>query len=125
MNKYSYVKYNFENLEVYELANELVMEVYKTSRTFPKEELFGPTSQLRRASVSVVLNIAEGSARGSKKEFIRFLNHAIGSLFETKAAIILGVKLGYCREEKVDTLIKMIDRLFFKLSAFKKSLAEK
>lgn len=117
-----YIKYNFENLEVYQLANDFAVEIYKTSNKFPKEELFGLTSQLRRAVVSVVLNIVEGSGRGSKKDFSRFINQAIGSLLEVKAILILTVKLKYLPESTAKQLFSSIDKLFFKLVAFKKSL---
>lgn len=119
-----YIKYNFENLEIYQLANDLVVEIYKISNRFPKEELFGLTSQLRRAVVSIVLNIVEGSGRGSKKDFSRFINQAIGSLLEVKAILILAVKLKYLPESTARQLFSSIDKLFFKLTAFKKSLID-
>ena len=96
-----YIKYNFENLEIYQLAYDFVVEIYKISNRFPKEELFGLISQLRRAVISVVLNIVEGSGRGSKKDFARFINQAIGSLLEVKAILILAVKLKYLPEDSV------------------------
>lgn len=66
--------YRFENLEVWKLGKEFVVEIYKITKNFPKDELFGLTSQLRRAAVSVVLNIAEGSDRKSDNEFKIFKN---------------------------------------------------
>lgn len=117
-----YIKYNFENLEIYQLANDFVVEIYKISNRFPKEELFGLISQLRRAVISVVLNIVEGSGRGSKKDFARFINQAIGSLLEVKAILILAVKLKYLPEDSVRDIFPLIDKLFFKLTAFKKTL---
>ncbi|MGB9707023.1 MAG: four helix bundle protein [Microgenomates group bacterium] len=119
-----YIKYNFENLEIYQLANDLVIEIYKISNRFPKEELFGLTSQLKRAVVSIVLNIVEGSGRGSKKDFARFINQAIGSLLEVKATLILAIKLKYLPESTAKRLFSPIDKLFFKLTAFKKSLKD-
>jgi four helix bundle protein len=73
-----YQKYNFENLEVYQLANQLLKRIYKISSKFPKNEIFVLTNQIRRAMLSVVLNIAEGSIK-SKKEFTRFINIALAS----------------------------------------------
>ena len=69
-----YIKYNFENLEIYNLANDLVLEIYKITSHFPREELFGLISQIKRAVISIVLNIVEGSGRNSKKDFSRFIN---------------------------------------------------
>ena len=81
-------------------ADKLAHKVYKVTRDFPREELYGLTSQLRKAALSVVLNIIEGFARQSKKEHKRFLEIAYGSLKETKYLII------FCHEEK---LIKTVD----------------
>ena len=117
-----YIKYNFENLEIYQLSSDFAVKIYEISRRFPKEEVFGLTSQLRRATVSVVLNIAEGSGRGSKKDFARFINQAIGSLLEVKAILILSVKLEYLPEGVARDNFPHIDKLFFKLTAFKKCL---
>ena len=72
-------------LRTFELADEVVMLVYRTTARFPKEELFGPTSQIRRAAVSVPSNIVEGCARDSGAEYLRFLNIAFGSLRELGA----------------------------------------
>ena len=120
-----YIKYNFENLEVYNLSNNFALKIYKISNNFPKEELFGLTSQIKRAATSVVLNIVEGSGRGSKKDFARFINQAIGSLLEVKAVLILTVKLKYISKGTAGELFLLIDKLFFKLIAFKKSLINK
>jgi len=69
-------------LKAFELADGLVMAVYQATRSFPKDELFGLTSQLRRAAVSVAANIVEGCARDGEKEYLNFLNLAFGSLRE-------------------------------------------
>lgn len=118
-----YQKYGFENLEVYELAEELVLEIYNLSRQFPKEETFCLISQLHRAVISTSLNIAEGSSRKSKKDFLHFIDIAIGSLFETKSVLRLSVKLKYITEKQLMTVSNNINVLFFKLLAFKKYLA--
>lgn len=117
-----YIKYNFENLEIYNLANDLVLEIYKITSHFPREELFGLISQIKRAVISIVLNIVEGSGRNSKKDFSRFISQAIGSLLEVKAALILAVKLNYISNETGKEAFLLIDKLFFKLLAFKKAL---
>ena len=81
MDKEKKMKFNFENLEVYNDAVDYANRVYAISKKFPKDEIFGITNQIRRASVSIPVNIAEGSSR-RKKEFIRFLNISFGSSYE-------------------------------------------
>ncbi|MEG3070196.1 MAG: four helix bundle protein [Candidatus Syntrophopropionicum ammoniitolerans] len=76
-------------LIVWQKAHDLVLKIYETTQDFPKEELFGLTSQIRRAAVSVASNIVEGKARGTAREFRRFLFMARGSLEETKYQIYL------------------------------------
>ena len=78
---------NYENLEVWKEAVKLAVLIYKETKGFPKEELYGLTSQLRRAIISVSINIAEGAGRSSKQEFIRFINIALGSLNETESLV--------------------------------------
>jgi len=116
------MKYNYEKLEVYQLAKDYATKVYKLTSIIPKEEQFGLISQIRRAAVSVVLNIVEGSSRKSKKDFAIFVERSIGSLIETRAAIDLSVDLGYTERKEYDNLDALIDELFFKLQALKKSL---
>ena len=119
-----YREYRFEKLEVYELGEELVVIVYDICREFPRSEEFGLTSQLKRAIVSVVLNIAEGSAFAGDKEFRRFVGISIGSLVETRAGLLLAIKLNFIKRENVENVFRLIDSLFFKLLALKKSLSE-
>ncbi len=119
------VKYNFENLEVYNLGKKLIIEIYRLSSNFPKEEMYGLTSQIRRACVSVVLNIAEGTSRKSKKEFSIFIDRSIGSLIETKACLNITQDLEYINEDKLKELLPKIDELYFKLLKFKKYLDNK
>ena len=114
-------KYNFENLEVYRLARDLVREIYDVSKNFPREEIFVLTSQLRRAAISVLLNIAEGSIK-SKKEFARFIDISIGSLLETKTCLNIAVDLKYMHQNKLRELVEKIDQLFFKLLSLRKYL---
>jgi four helix bundle protein len=75
----------------------LAKQVYAMTRTFPGDERFGLTAQMRRAAVSVPSNIAEGQARRGRKEFIQFLSHAEGSLAELDTQLMLAIELGYCR----------------------------
>jgi four helix bundle protein len=98
------MKYAFENLEVWQKSRELVKLIYKLTFSFPTEEKFGLTSQMRRASVSVSSNIAEGSTRWSQKDQARFYEIAFGSLIEVLNQAILSNDLGFMDE---DSLIKM------------------
>lgn len=115
-------KYNYENLEIYRLANNLVIEIYKITSKFPRSEIFGLVSQLRRAVVSVVLNIVEGSSRFAKKEFAIFIERSIGSLIEVRAGIQIAEKLGFIGKENMENIFNKIDELYFKTQKFKKYL---
>ena len=85
----------FHRLRVWQEAHTLVLLIYKATRSFPKEELFGLTSQIRRAAVSIAANIVEGHARNSRKEFIQFLSISKGSLVEVEYYIQLASDLSY------------------------------
>ena len=85
-------------LRAFELADQLAIAVYKGTTSFPKEEVFGLTSQIRRAAVSIASNIVEGSARASETEYIRFLSIAYGSAREVEYQIGLSHRLGFLPE---------------------------
>lgn len=93
-----------DKLIVRKKAHELTLEIYMTTRDFPKDELYGLTSQMRRASTSIPCNIAEGKARGSNKEFKRFLLIARGSLEELKYQLTLSKDLNYIDKTQYDEL---------------------
>jgi four helix bundle protein len=106
---------NFQDLLVWQKSHELTLKVYKISVTFPKEELFGLTSQIRRAASSIATNIAEGSGRNSDAEMKRFLIISTGSCSEVEYQLILSKDLGYISEAlykelscEVVTLRKML-----------------
>ena len=86
---------NYRNLKAFELPDELVLRVYKATKMFPRDELFGLTSQLRRAAVSIPSNIVEGASRDKEAEFLRFLDMAYGSASELDYQISLAYRLGY------------------------------
>lgn len=92
---YTVMSGTFKDLKCYQRGMDLALFVYEITRGFPKEEMFGLSSQLRRASVSVMSNIAEGKGRSTEKDLIRFLAAARGSLFEIEAQIALAEKLSY------------------------------
>ena len=108
-----------EKLEAWSLAIDFVIQIYRATDAFPKEEKFGLTSQLRRAAVSVPANIAEGAARNSEKEFIHFLSNAQGSASELDTELIIANRLGYVDDEKIAELqvkLEKIGRLITGLS---------
>lgn len=86
---------NHTQLKAWQEAIELTKELYLVTTKFPAEERFGITSQIRRSAVSVPANIAEGSARGSKKEMLRFLFIALGSLSELETLLLIAANIGY------------------------------
>ena len=86
-------------LRAFELADRLVLAIYAETKTFPKVEQFGLTSQLRRAAVSVASNIVEGCARDSQADYIRFLDIAFGSIREVEYQLTLAQRLGYMSED--------------------------
>jgi four helix bundle protein len=90
---------SYKDLVVWQKSVELVTEIYAATAKFPREEAFGLTSQLRRCAVSVPSNIAEGQGRATRGEFIQFLAHARGSLFELETQVHIAGKLGYLSGE--------------------------
>ncbi len=97
--------HNYKELKVWQKAMDLVVEIYSLTRTFPKDELFGLTNQLRRAAVSIALNIAEGAGCESDVEFARFLDIALRSTYETVTALQIATRLKYSKQEITDPLI--------------------
>lgn len=86
---------NHKDLDVWKLSVECVSEIYTITKTFPKDEFYGLTNQIRRSAVSIPSNIAEGSARQSDKELIQFLHVALGSLSELETQLIIAKNLAY------------------------------
>ena len=97
---------SYRDLIAWQKAIALVTEIYRITRQFPKEEIYGLTSQLRRAAVSIPSNIAEGQSRLSKLEFKNFLSHARGSLVEVETQLLIARNLGYLSESAADLLLK-------------------
>lgn len=93
------------DLEVWQKSMQFVTALYRETAAFPKQELYGITSQLRRAAVSVPSNIAEGCGRSSKKEFHLFLSHARGSLLEVETQVEIARNLGYVSEKRFRELL--------------------
>ena len=97
---------DFRDLNVWKKSHALVLAVYKASRSFPKEELYSLTSQLRRAAASVSANISEGCGRGSDAEFGRFLQMAMGSASETEYHLLLANDLHYLNDDAFNELTR-------------------
>ncbi|CAN5248288.1 four helix bundle protein [soil metagenome] len=96
--------HNFKQLSVWQKAMGLTVEVYKATMRFPKEEMYGLTSQVRRASISICANIAEGCGRGTDKDFRRFLEIANASAFEVECLLILSQNLEFIDNDRADDL---------------------
>ncbi len=104
-------------LEVWQLAHQLTLEVYKVSSAFPSSELYGLTSQIRRSASSVPTNIIEGQGRQYKKEFIQFLYIAKASLDETNYHLFLAKDLRYISDEEYKEILELCTRI--KMMLFK------
>ena len=109
-------------LRAFELADQLALAVYQTTKTFPKDEMFGMTSQIRRAAVSVLSNIVEGCARNSDADFLRFLDMAFGSGRQLEYQMSLATRLGYINKTESQQLDSIVNELMKVLSGLIKSL---
>lgn len=95
---------HFRKILVWQKSISLVTKIYKSTCNFPKEEIFGLTSQIKRSSISIPSNIAEGSGRESNKDFLRFLYISLGSLFEMQTQLEIAKNIEYLREEEFTNL---------------------
>ena len=112
-----------KDLEVYKSSLDLVVMVYEITKALPSSENYGLTSQMRRAAVSIPSNIAEGSSRGSTKDFIRFINIATGSLSELETQLVIAEKIGYFdTTNEINDSITSIRKMLYRL---KQSLNKK
>lgn len=100
---------SYKDLIVWQRAMELVTEIYRISKSFPKEEIFGLTSQIRRAAVSVPSNIAEGHGRMTGGEYLQALGHARGSLMEVETQMAIAMNLSFLRLDQTKTAAGKID----------------
>ena len=119
------MEFGYEKLDVAKLAKRLITDIYKLTEDFPDKEKFGLTNQVRRAIVSVLLNIAEGSTRSSNKEFNQFIRISLGSLVEVDCGLKIGIDLYYLNEEDYQKLEPIIKELYFKLIGLTKYLLNK
>jgi four helix bundle protein len=103
---------SYRSLIVWQKSMELVKKVYKITNTFPQEELFGLTSQIKRSVISIPSNIAEGKGRQTNKEFVQFLYIALGSLYELQTQMELAYELGFIDKiEDVENLMIEIEKM--------------
>ena len=110
-------------LKAWQEAMELVKEIYRVTREFPKEEIYGLVSQMRRAAVSIPSNIAEGAARTGTKEFLQFLSISRGSLSEVETQMLIAKSLGYIKNQ--EHVLEQIDKVFGLLGGLINSLRER
>lgn len=114
---------SYKQLKIWQKGIEIVKDIYQITEKFPKEELYGLTSQMRRAAISTPSNIAEGFKRFHSKEYKQFLHISLGSLAELDTQCIIAKELGFMKEEdlsmiseKIDHICKMISSLLNKLA---------
>ena len=118
--------YTFEKLEVWQLSRSFVKELYEITKSFPKDEQYGLTSQIRRAAVSISSNIAEGSSRLTTKDKAHFTMIAFSSTMEVINQLIIACDLGYISSETLMALKEKLSKLTNKLNAYHKAqLAQK
>lgn len=113
---------SFRDLEVWQRAIELTFAIYKLTAAFPESERFGLTNQLRRAAVSVASNIAEGSGRVTKGEYIQFLGHSRGSIFEVETQLVIAKGLHFGEGQELQTAEELCGEVGRMLRAMIKTL---
>ena len=101
----------FQDLKIWQKGIRLVEQIYNTSKSFPKEEIYGLQSQIRRSAVSIPSNIAEGFARFHNKEYRNFLYIALGSCAELTTQIIIATRLKYIEQTRADGIISLIEQI--------------
>lgn len=113
--------YNHEKLEIYQLSRKLIKVVYKLTSKFPDLEKYNLKNESQRAAVSVCLNIVEGNVRFYPKEQAKFADNALASLMELKTCMDIALDLRYLNKENLHYFYKLVEKLYFKLIAYKKS----
>jgi four helix bundle protein len=114
----------FQQYVVYQLAHEVVLDVYRATDAFPRQEMFGLTSQMRRSAASVPTNIAEGSALDGSREFRRFLGIALASATELEYQLILASDLGYLETSRSTSLQSRVNEVKRMLVTFRRRLRD-
>ena len=115
----------FRELIVWQKSMNFVTEIYKITKQFPKDENYGLTSQIRRSAVSIPSNISEGYGREGLNDYLRFLNIAMASLFESQTQLEISYNLAYIKKESFDNLYELSREIERMLSSFIRSLKSK
>ncbi len=113
---------DFRQLKVWEKSHQLALEIYKVTKHFPKEELYGLTSQIRRSSTSIPTNIAEGCGRFTDADFARFIQVAMGSASETEYQLILARDLDFLTKDSYEKLHNDVEEVKRMLASLLKTL---
>lgn len=114
----------YKDLIVWQKSMQLSLQVYRITKQFPREEVYGLTSQVRRAAVSIPSNIAEGQARKSTREFRQFLSIARGSLAEVETQLLIGMHLGYVGEDELQPILGLQEEINRMLNSLVSKLPE-
>lgn len=116
------MRFRYEELDITSVIQALIKDIYILTEKFPKDERFGLTSQIRRAATSILLNLAEGSARKSTGDYSRFIKISIGSFVEMDAGMKIAVNLGYLQTEAWQIHDDKVKRVYFSLIALRNSI---
>jgi len=117
-----FARYRFEDLEVWRVGMEIVKEVYRLTKKFPRSEAFALSDQLKRAAVSIVLNIAEGSGQPTKKGFVLYIQRSKSSTLECVACIKIALQEEFVAKADTAIVDKLLEQEYFKLIALGKSM---
>jgi four helix bundle protein len=114
--------HKFKELEIWKQSRSFCSEVYNVTSSFPDNEKFGLTNQLRRAAVSIPSNIAEGASRSSNRDFCRFLEIALGSSYEVETQLMISSDLGFIDDEILNDMILKLNSIIKMITRFKSTL---
>jgi len=112
----------FKELKVWQKSIQLVTTIYSATSSFPKEEIYGITSQIRRCAISIPSNIAEGAGRGTKKDFSHFLDVAKGSSFELETQLIISKEIGFIHHNSFASILSELEEIQKMITGLQKSL---
>ncbi len=116
------MSHNFKELNVWKRAKDLAVQVYLVTKQFPKEEIFGLTNQIRRSSVSISSNIAEGCGRNSVAQLNNYLNISMGSASELETQLLIAIEIGYGKKDQLTSLIKEVSEIQKMINGLQRSL---
>ena len=114
--------HRYKELKFWQLSRTFCKDIYIITKSFPSDEKFGLISQLRRASVSIPSNIAEGASRTSNKDFARFLRISLGSCYEIETQLLISFDLGFIQEKELEILQNILEQIIKMMSKFTSTL---